>query len=92
MSIVDIHKMLPIILRYTKDEFLWEDLIATFSNENGFQMIPDPNSNPIMYYIKWDVVYGDGWSPVITNDQYTNGFNCPFDISEKWLYEYQGHW
>ena len=92
MSIVDIHKMLPIILRYTKDEFLWEDLIATFSNENGFQMIPDPNSNPIMYYIKWDVVYGDGWSPVITNDQYTNGFNCPFDICEKWLYEYQGHW
>ena len=74
---------------------MWENIIATYSNANGFQIVPDPMSNPLMYYIKWNVVYGDygsGWSKVITNDVYTSGYHCPFDIDDQWLYEDKGHW
>jgi len=56
-------------------------------------LTPDPNSNPIIYYIKWVVSENiGGLNAGIQNEEYTNGVNCPWDIPDNWEYEYNRQW
>ena len=49
-----------------------------FRAANGQYLTPDPNSNPIIYYIKWVVSESvGGLNAGIQNEEYTNGVNCP---------------
>ena len=46
--------------RYTRSGSLWENMIPNWVSEKNEHITPDPNSNPILYYIKWLVVGDDG--------------------------------
>merc|ERR1712200_380342 len=60
---------------------------------NRQYLTPDPNSNPIIYYIKWVVSESvGGLNAGIQNEEYTNGVNCPWDILDNWEYEYDRPW
>merc|ERR1712200_265022 len=72
---------------------LWENTVPFFEAANGQYLTPDPNSNPIIYYIKWVVSESvGGLNAGIQNEEYTNGVNCPWDIPDNWEYEYDRQW
>jgi len=72
---------------------LWENTVPFFEAANGQYLTPDPNSNPIIYYIKWVVSENiGGLNAGIQNEEYTNGVNCPWDIPDNWEYEYNRQW
>jgi len=78
---------------YTVDGSIWENMVPFWKSTNNQYITPDPNSNPIMYYIKWVVseMVG-GFNAGVMNDAYTDGFNCPYEIPDQWQYEYQRQW
>merc|ERR1712189_63028 len=41
--------------RFSVAGSLWENLVPIFKAPNGQYLTPDPNSNPIIYYLKWVV-------------------------------------
>jgi hypothetical protein len=54
---------------------------------------PDPNSNPVIYYLKWVVSETvGGFNAGIMNDAYTDGITCPYEIPDQWQYEYDRQW
>merc|ERR1711974_468603 len=63
--------------------------IPFWKSANNQYITPDPNSNPIMYYIKWVVseMVG-GFNAGVMNEAYTDGYNCPYEIPDQWQYEY----
>ena len=75
------------------DGSLWENMLPFWKSSNNQYITPDPNSNPIMYYIKWVVSeMVAGFNAGIMNDAYTDGYNCPYEIPDQWQYEYQRQW
>ena len=79
--------------KYTVEGSIWENMIPFWKSENNQYITPDPNSNPIMYYIKWVIseMVG-GFNAGVMNDAYVDGFNCPYEIPDQWQYEYQRQW
>jgi len=79
--------------KYTYEASLWEGMVPLWKNSNDIYLTPDPNSNPILYYIKW--VFADsvgGYNGKILNDVYLNGFEkCPFEM-DQWKYEWEYNW
>merc|ERR1711974_92692 len=82
-----------------------EDLIKRFGEKNvsfdpnvrtnycNQYITPDPNSNPIIYYLRWEVADNVGsLNSGIMNDAYTSGINCPYEIPDQWEYSYQLQW
>ena len=68
-------------------------MLPFWKSSNNQYITPDPNSNPIMYYIKWVVSeMVAGFNAGIMNDAYTDGYNCPYEIPDQWQYEYQRQW
>ena len=45
-----------IIERYTVAGSLWDNMVPFWVKEMNGYITPDPNSNPIIYYLKWTVV------------------------------------
>ena len=41
--------------RYTVAGSLWENSVPFWMSDNRQFITPDPNSNPIFYYIKWEI-------------------------------------
>ena len=37
------------------DGSIWEDMIPFWKSANNQYITPDPNSNPILYYMKWEI-------------------------------------
>ena len=75
------------------DGSLWENMLPFWKSSNNQYITPDPNSNPIMYYIKWVVSeMVAGFNAGVMNDAYTDGYNCPYEIPDQWQYEYQRQW
>ena len=68
-------------------------MVPFWKSTNNQYITPDPNSNPIMYYIKWVIseMVG-GFNAGVMNDAYVDGFNCPYEIPDQWQYEYQRQW
>ena len=81
------------LCRYVVDGSIWEDMIPFWKSANNQYITPDPNSNPIMYYIKWVVseMVG-GFNAGVMNEAYTDGYNCPYEIPDQWQYEYNRQW
>jgi len=72
---------------------LWENMVPLFKAANGQYMTPDPNSNPVIYYLKWVISETvGGFNAGIQNPAYTDGINCPWDIPDQWQYEFQREW
>ena len=67
------------LCRYVVDGSIWEDMIPFWKSANNQYITPDPNSNPIMYYIKWVVseMVG-GFNAGVMNEAYTDGYNCRY--------------
>ncbi|XP_023324918.1 uncharacterized protein LOC111698737 [Eurytemora carolleeae] len=79
--------------RYTVAGSLWENWIPLFKSESNQWLTPDPNSNPVIYYIKWVISETvGGFNAGVQNNAYTDGFNCPWEIPDNWEYEYQRQW
>lgn len=79
--------------KYVVDGSLWENMLPFWKSSNNQYITPDPNSNPIMYYIKWVVSeMVAGFNAGVMNDAYTDGYNCPYEIPDQWQYEYQRQW
>eukprot|EP00088_Acartia_fossae_P069464 TRINITY_DN907_c0_g1_i2.p1 TRINITY_DN907_c0_g1~~TRINITY_DN907_c0_g1_i2.p1 ORF type:complete len:166 (+),score=31.65 TRINITY_DN907_c0_g1_i2:47-544(+) len=79
--------------RFTVAGALWENMVPIFKADNGQYMTPDPNSNPIIYYLKWVVSETvGGFNAGIQNSKYTDGITCPWDAHDSWEYEYGRQW
>merc|ERR1711976_100277 len=79
--------------RFTVAGSLWENLVPIFKAPNGQYLTPDPNSNPIIYYLKWVVSETvGGINAGVQNEKYTDGINCPWDIPDNWEYYKDRQW
>merc|ERR1712241_1288372 len=41
--------------KYSVAGSLWENMVPFWMAENRQYITPDPNSNPILYYMKWEI-------------------------------------
>ena len=41
--------------KYTVAGSLWENMVPFWMASNRQYITPDPNSNPILYYMKWEI-------------------------------------
>ena len=41
--------------KYSVAGSLWENMVPFWMAENRQFITPDPNSNPILYYMKWEI-------------------------------------
>merc|ERR1711973_791910 len=79
--------------RFSVAGALWENMVPLFKASNGQYMTPDPNSNPVIYYLKWVISETvGGFNAGVQNNAYTDGIHCPWDIPDNWEYEYQRQW
>merc|ERR1712080_124427 len=79
--------------RYTVHGSLWENMVPLYKSDNNQYLTPDPNSNPVIYYLKWVVSENvGGFNAGIQNSHYTDGITCPYEIPDQWEYEYQREW
>merc|ERR1712080_814630 len=71
----------------------WQNMVPLYKSDNNQYLTPDPNSNPVIYYLKWVVSENvGGFNAGIQNSHYTDGITCPYEIPDQWEYEYQREW
>ena len=58
-----------IIERYTVAGSLWDNMVPFWVKEMNGYITPDPNSNPIIYYLRWEVVGDNGTGKKIKTKQ-----------------------
>merc|ERR1712154_721475 len=69
------------------------DMVPFWMAENRQFITPDPNSNPILYYMKWEISESvGGLNAGVMNDAYTSGINCPYEIPDQWKYLFIANW
>jgi len=80
--------------RYSLAGSFWNNDIPFFKSVSAEKyLVPDAFSSPNIYYLKW-VVSGEiaGMDNEIQNNEYTDGFNCPWDIPDGWEYKTDSQW
>merc|ERR1712045_365175 len=79
--------------RYTVARSLWDNMVPFWMSDNRQYITPDPNSNPMFYYIKWEISESvGGINAGVMNDAYTSGINCPYEIPDQWKYLFIAEW
>merc|ERR1711937_402217 len=79
--------------RFMVSGSIWTDTVPIFESENGHFLTMDQYSDPNRFYYKWDICdNAGGTDPGITNEYYSAGLNCPWEIPDQWLYNLNGEW